>query len=290
MVEAQRASATNYLDLVAALRGEKTAAIWQGVLGRLAYIDRLERTQPGRAAYRLRMIAVLRPQLERLGWEQRPDEPAPDTLLRSSLISTLGTFGDKEVIAAARERFRKFLEQPDSLAPNLRPCLMDVVGRYSDRATYDQLHKLALAARSTEERRRYYDAMATALDPALAELTLPISLTDETVPQEAIRLVTGVAHGGEQPELAWKFARDHMSRLMARTEEFMRNIYVPAIMSGFGDAAHADELEQYVRENSPKGMTKAKEFAESMRLCSAIRERELPGIDNWVAAKSQPVQ
>jgi len=236
------------------------------------------------------MIELVRPQLERLGWEPRRDESAPDTLLRSSVISTLGNFGDKEVIAFARQRFRKFLEQPESLAPNLRTCVMNIVGRYSDRATYDQLHKCALAARSTEERRRYYDAMAAALDPSLAELTLPISLTDETVPQEAIWLVVGVSHAGEQPELAWKFAREHMSQLLARTEEFIRNIYVPAIVSGFNDAAHADELEQYVRENSPKGMTKAKESAESMRLASVIRERELAGIDSWVAAKSQPVQ
>jgi aminopeptidase N len=290
MVEAQRASATNYLDLVAALRGETNATIWQGVLGRLDYFDWLERTQPGRAAYRLRMIDLVRPQLERLGWDQRPGEPAPDTLLRSSLISTLGNFGDKEVIASAQERFRKFLEQPDSLAPNLRPCVMELVGRYSDRTTYDQLHKLARSAKSTEERERYYGAMAAALDPALAELTLPISLSDETVPQEALRLVPGVAHGGEQPELAWKFAREHMPQLLARTEEFTRNFYVPVIMSAFGDAAHADELEQYVRENSPKGMTKAKEIAEGMRLASAIRDRELPGIDNWIAAKNQPVQ
>jgi aminopeptidase N len=200
MVDAQRASATNYLDLVAALGGEKTTAIWQGVLGNLGYIDRLERGRPERAAYRLRMIELVRPQLERLGWEPKPDEPAPDALLRSSVISTLGNFGDKEVIASARERFQKFLEHPDSLAPNLRPCVMNIVGRYSDRASYDQLHKLALAAKSTEE------------------------------------------------------------------------------------------LEQYVRETSPKGMTKATEVAESMRLASAIRQRELPGIDNWVAAKTQLVQ
>jgi aminopeptidase N len=290
MVEAQRGSATNYLDLVAALHGEKSAAIWQDVLGHLAYIDRLERTQPGRAAYRQRMITLLRPQLDRLGWEQRPDEPAPDTLLRSSLISTLGTFGDKEVIASARERFRKFLQDPDTLAPNLRPAVMDIIGRYSDRATYDQLHKLALSARSTEERRRYYYAMASALDPSLAELTLPISLSDETVPQEAIRIVAWVARSGEQPELAWKFAREHMPQLLARAEEFMRNLYVPMIMSGFDDAAHADELEHYVRKNLPKAMTKAKESAENMRLSSAIRERELSGIDSWIASKNQAVQ
>jgi len=290
MVEAQRASATNYLDLVAALHDEKTAAIWEGVLANLGYIDRLQRGRPERAAFRLRMIELVRPQLTRLGWDPRPDEPAPDTLLRSSVIGLLGGFGDKEVIASARERFQKFVERPDSLAPNLRPCVIEIVGRYSDRATYDQLHKLAKAAKSTEERNRYYHAMASALDPSLAELTLPISLTDETVPQEAIFLVPSVARAGEHPDLAWKFAQEHMTELLARTEEFGRNAYVPAIMSAFGDAAHADELERYVREHSPKGMTKAKESAEGMRLASAIRDRELPGLDRWVAAKSQPVQ
>jgi aminopeptidase N len=288
MVEAQRVGATNYLDLVKALGNETTAAIWQGVLGNLGYIDRLERGRPERNTYRLAMIGLVRPQLQRLGWEPRPDEPAPDTLLRGGVIDLLGRFGDKEVIAWARERFQKFLQQPDSLPPNLRPCVINIVGRYSDRATYDQLHKLALTAKSTEERQRYYRAMASALAPSLAELTLPISLTDETVPQEAIWLVIGVAQAGEQPDLAWNFAREHMSQLLARTEEFTRNIYVPAILSAFEDAAHADELEQYVREHSPKGMTKATEFAEGMRLASAIRDRELPGIDSWVAAKSQP--
>jgi aminopeptidase N len=290
MVEAQRASATNYLDLVSRLGDEKTAAIWEGVLSKLGYLDWLQRGRPQRAAYRLRMIEIVRPQLARLGWEPRPNEPAPDTLLRSTVISTLGHFGDKEVIASAQGRFQKFLVEPESLAPNLRPSVINLVGRYSDRATYEQLHKLALAARSTEERQRYYNAMASALDSSLAESTLPISLSDETVPQEAIWLVSTVAHAGEQPDLAWKFAREHMVQLLARTEEFVRNHYVPDIMSAFGDAAHADELERYVRENVPKGMTKAKESAASMRLASAVRERELPGIDSWVAAKSHPVQ
>ncbi len=286
MVAAQRATAASYLDMVVSLRGETATAIWQDILGRLELIDQLQRSQPGRDAFRQRMIEFVRPQLERLGWDARPDERATDTLLRNSVLSLLGNFGDKEVIARARARFQKFLVQPDSLAPTLRPCVMAIVGRHSDRATYDQLHDLARAAKGTEERRRYYGAMSAALDPSLAALTLPISLTDETVPQEAIWLVSGVAHAGEQPELAWQFAQKHMDELLGRTEEFVRNVYVPAILSAFSDAARADELEQYVREKiGPKGATKAKESAEAMRLRAAIKERELPGIDRWVTAQ-----
>jgi hypothetical protein len=60
-----------------------------------------------------------------------------------------------------------------------------------------------------------------------APLTLPISLTDETVPQEAIFLVPGVAHGGEHAELAWQFDQEHMTERLGRAEEFTRNMYVP---------------------------------------------------------------
>ena len=241
MVTAQRATAASYLDLVASLGPEKTTAIWQEVLGRLDLIDGLQRGQPGRAAFRAWAIQMVRPQLQRLGWEAKADERATDTLLRNSVISLLGEFGDKEVITVARTRFQKFLTQPESLPPNLRPCIINLVGRYSDRPTYDKLHELARAAKGTEERRRYYQAMAAALEPSLATLTLPISLTDETVPQEAIWLVSGVAHGGEQPELAWQFAQDHMTQLLGRAEEFTRNHYVPSIMSAFSDADRADE-------------------------------------------------
>ncbi len=290
MVTAQRATAASYLDLVASLGPEKTTAIWQDVLGRLGLIDGLQRNQPGRAAFRAWAIQMVRPQLQRLGWEPRANEPATDTLLRNSVISLLGEFGDKEIITVARTRFQKFLTQPESLPPNLRPCIVNLVGHYSDRPTYDQLHEMARAAKGTEERRRYYDAMAAALDPSLAALTLPISLTDETVPQEAIWLVSGVAHSGEQPELAWQFAQDHMAQLLGRAEEFTRNMYVPSIMSAFSDADRADELEKYVNEKvSPKGATKARESAESMRLRAALKQRELPGIDHWVSARSPTI-
>lgn len=291
MVTAQRAAAASYLELVAALGPEKTTAVWQEVLGRLGFIDALQRGQPGRAAFRAWGIQVVRPQLVRLGWEPKANESATDTLLRNSVISLLGEFGDQEVISVAQTRFQKFLTQPESLPPNLRPAVTGIVGRYSHRVTYDQLHDLARAAKGTEERRRYYNAMAAALDPSLAALTLPISLTDETVPQEAIWLVTGVAHSGEQPELAWQFAQDHMPQLLGRMEEFQRNYYVPSIMSAFSDADRADELEKYVNEKvSPKGATKAKETAASMRLRAELKQRELPAVDRWVAAQSRTVQ
>src|SRR5207249_1976016 len=87
---------------------------------RLGLIDGLQRGQPGRAAFRAWAIQLVRPQLQRLGWEGKTNEPSTDTLLRNSVISLLGNFGDKEVISTAQARFQKFIKEPESWSPGLR--------------------------------------------------------------------------------------------------------------------------------------------------------------------------
>jgi aminopeptidase N len=287
MVEANRASATDYLDFVDSLRDEKSYVVWSQIFSGLDRIDGLEMAEAGRAGFRLYASALLRPQLQRLGWEPKASESSQDALLRTGVISRLGVYGDEGVIEEAKARFAKFLAKPDSLPAELRVPVLRIVGRYADRATYDQLHDLARKAKGTEERRLYYHSMAGALDPELAKSTLALSLTDETVPQETTHFVVEVAEFGEQRDLAWSFTKEHLPDLLGRLEAFRRNAYIPSILGTFSDTAHADELETYVKTNiSEDALVKARETAEQIRLKAALKLRELPAIDRWVAARS----
>ncbi len=286
MVQGGRASSTNYLDLAESLKGDTTYQVLSQIIGVLGTIDGLEQGEPGRAAFRKFACGWLQPQLDRLGWEPRVNEPVSDRLLRTQVISTLGNFGDEAVIHEAQRRFAAFLKDPKTLPPDLRAPVLMLAGRYGDRATYEALHDLARGAKGTEERQLYYRSMACALDPDLATLTLSISLTDETVPQERTYLVSQVASLGEHQDMAWDFARRHMPELLAQVETFRRNTYVPGIMNSFSDASRADELETYVKDNiGESGMAKARETAEGIRLKAALKERELPLIDGWAAAQ-----
>ncbi|MDB6109765.1 MAG: aminopeptidase, partial [Pedosphaera sp.] len=286
MVEANRASALSYLGLVELFQGEKTFAIWSQIFSGLDAVNELERGQPGRAAFQQYASTLLRLHLQRLGWEPKRGEPGTDVLFRSAVISRLGEYGDPAVLAEARARFEKFWVNPGTLAANLRPPVLQITGRYCDLATYEQIHQLAREAKGTEERRLYYGAMAGALDPELAKATLALSLTEETVPQETTHLVIDVAEAGEQPELAWDFAKTHMKELLGGVDGFRRNSYVPAILAAFSDAKRADELEAYVKANvSVDALLKAKETAERIRLKAALKQRELPVIDQWVAMR-----
>ncbi|MDB6066369.1 MAG: pepN [Pedosphaera sp.] len=286
MVEANRASSTNYFALVEALRHVTTFAIWDQIISTLDTIDELQQKQSNRQAFQAYARFLLQPQLRRLGWQPRSHESGNDGLLRNRVIGALGHFGDAAVISESKARFQRFLAAPGSLAPDLRPSVLGIVGRYSDKPTYDHLHDLARNAAGTEERKLYYNAMAAALDPALAKETLAISLTDETVPQEATVLVSEVAGAGEQPDLAWEFASSHINELLARVDSFYRNSYVSSILASLSDAAHADELESYVKKHlSDDAVAKTRETAETIRFKSALKRRELPVLDRWIATE-----
>ena len=282
MVQAQRASITNFLGLAGALQSTTTFAVWDQIISVLESVDGLEQGLPGRAAFQSRACDLLQAQWRRLGWEPRRGESAGDALLRSRVIGALGRFGDKAVIAAAGQRFEKFLKQPDSLPADLRSAVLGIVGRYSDRKTYDELHDLARQAPRTEERQRYYRAMSSALDPDLARETLAISLTEETVPQEAANLVAQIAANGEHTDLAWDFAKRHAKALLAKVDSFSRNDYLPSILDASTNPDQAGEMLGYVKIYvSEDALSRAQQTADQIRYRDAFKQRVAPEIDQW---------
>ena len=113
-------------------------------------------------------------------------EPARIGSLRASLISALGVLDDEEIVTGCRERFQKFLADPASIPPDLRPSIFAVVGRYADDAAWKKIHELGLKTTSIEEKQNYYDALACAADPKLVRRTMQIALGDELPTSRAI--------------------------------------------------------------------------------------------------------
>ena len=127
--------------------------------------------------------------------------------------------------------------------------------------------------------------MQAALDPALAQETLALTLGNELSATEAARNVAAIANN-EHADLAWDFARAHPEALLQRTTFFGRNTYLPAIARASTEAARATELEELVRAKlPPDSLTEAAKGADFIRLYAAVKKRELPAIDAWVKAR-----
>ena len=179
LVKAGDAGISAYLDLTRRLSSEREFVVWADVLDVLRQIDAMERGASGQAAFRAYARALLQPVMKRVGWAPLASDKVETVLLRARLISALGQFGDRAVISEARRRFSALQENGVPLPVELRGAILETVGRNADGTTFDQLHALARAARSEEEKRDLYWAMASAQDPTLIDRTVEITKTNE---------------------------------------------------------------------------------------------------------------
>ncbi len=261
-VQANRAPLSSYFDLIKRLPAGVELAERQQIINAFDYISRLLVGNPTRGKFQSYARSILRPTFDQLGWEPKKDETPRAALLRASLIDALGDLDDQEIVAGCRERFQKYITDPASIAPDLRPSIFRIVGRYADDATWNKLHEFGLKTTSTEEKQNYYDALAAARDPKLAAQTLQISLTDELPTSRAVFLVAKVARDSEHPDLAWNFAKANMQALLAKTDALGVNRYAPSLFTFFSDQSRAGELKAYAKTNLPA--TSAKEVAKAV--------------------------
>ena len=287
LVEAGRTPPSDYLNLADTIADQPTPTELGEIIGVLGSIDTMERDTGNQTGFRAWAIRFLRPHLAQLGWDASPGETPLESNLRSSLIRTLGLFGDPATVREARARFVVYLENPASLEGNLRGPVFLTVGRNADEATWEKLHSLARNADSFEQKRALYSALTSVRDPALASRTLALALTNELIAPDAARIVGRVSFDGEHPELAWDFAREHLEALLEKLPALAVNDYVPGIFRGFTDAARADELEAFAKANLPPavGHSVAKS-ADEIRFQAEFKQRALPEIDAWWKAKN----
>jgi aminopeptidase N len=137
------------------------------------------------------------------------------------------------------------------LAPDLRPAVLSVVGRYASEKTWNKLHELGLKTTSIADKQNYYNALAQAADPKLNKKTLAIALTDELPTSRAVFLVARVARDSGHPDMAWEFAAANMKTLLAKTDSAGTNRYAPSLFTFFTDDSRVVELKTYAKTNLP---------------------------------------
>jgi len=283
LVQANRASVSRYFGLVDKLPSSTELAEREQIINVLDFINRLLIGRPEREKFQAYARSILRQTFDALGWDPKDGEPATAGNLRASLITALGDLNDQKIVVGCRERFKKYLTNPQSLQPDLRPPILAVVGHYADEATWNQLHELGLKTTSTEEKQNYYDALAGAIDSTLVKKTLPIALTDELPTSRAVFLVSKVARESDHPDIAWDFAKANMKALLAKTDALGANRYAPSLFTFFSDDSRADELKAYAKANLPaESATEVAKAVDEIQFRSEFKKRLASQLSAWL--------
>jgi aminopeptidase N len=283
LMHANRAPIALYFELVEKLPASTELAEREQIIHVLDFINRLLRGSSEQEKFQRYARSLLRPTFDAVGWEAKPDEQPAIGNLRASLITALGNLNDPKVVANCRERFKAFVSNPESLAPDLRPAIFSVVGRYADESTWHELHQLGLKTTSIEEKQNYYDALADAIDSKLVKKTLPIALTDELPTSRAIFLVLRVARESGHPDIAWDFARANMKALLAKADALGANTYAPSLFTFFSDDSRAQELRRYAKNSLPAASApQIAKALDEIQFRSEFKKRLAPQLSAWI--------
>jgi aminopeptidase N len=283
LVEANRQPLSHYLGLVTQVLKDDQLAVYNQITDTFIFINRLLAGDPARPHFQQYARVLLRPAFDRVGWEAKQDEPSQRSFLRASLIRGLGFLNDTNVVTGCRARFERFLSDRAAVAPDLRPDIFAVVGRYADAQTWEKLHKLGLKTTSTEEKQNYYEALANAIDPRLVRRTIPLALTDELPTNRALFLLPFIARQSEHPDLVWEFAREHMKELLAKQDALGSDAFAPGLFTFFSDPQEAETLEKYAQSDLPPSAAKAVAKAvEQIGFRAEFKQRLIPQLKNWI--------
>jgi aminopeptidase N len=279
--------ASDFLDLASAATPASDPQVWGQIANVFTFIHRQyagERER--RQRFDAYAIGRLAPVFQRIGWNAREGENATTANLRAELIDTLSELGDPATVAEARRRYAAAATDPQAMPGPLRKGIMAVVASHADGATWDGLHRSAIAEKSPMIKDQLYQLLASAADPALARRALDLAMTDEPGVTNSAAMLAQVAQ--EHPDMAFDFALANVAKVNERVDATSRSRYFPRLAAGSASPATIDKLTAYAGANLAAGSRRDVDTAiVGIRDRIKVRAERLPQIDAWLGAHAK---
>ncbi len=285
LFRAGRAPLGDYLDLLTALQAAHVTsiAVWDDTIDHVLDVDALLRGDAGRPAFRSFASALLTPQLARLGWDAKPGESFLDALLRPQLIAALGQMEDPAVTAEAKARFAAFQRDSRAVPPDLLDPVTRIMGMQADLATWQALRGLGEAAPGTEQKLRYFGAMAAAHDPALMQRNIAFA-TSGAVPAGRIAQFLGMVEmRGDDPDGFLRAVLPQLGPVREMVGPAGENYMMGAVSNGASDPALAAAVLADPATKKSRGATlDAARAADLMATRASLRGRAAEQTAAWL--------
>jgi alanyl aminopeptidase len=239
------------------------------------------------------MRALLRPALDRIGFNPRPGEANRQARLRQHLVQTLALHaGDRDILSRAARLGRAWIGtdgrlHPEAVSPDLRDVCVAAPARTGDAALFDAVLTRLRATEVGSDRNALVLALAEFHQPELRERARALTLTPE------LRLFEKVAVlliQGTDPEVwrdAWDFTVAHQDELaQALPESAIR--YLPYAQSACTEADAATISRAFAgrADRVPAVAYDASKAEEIARICAAVRQKQAPVLEQALHARA----
>ncbi len=279
--------ADQFLTIAAAYTNEVDFSVWSDLSGNLRAIHNLTFGDPYHDKFRAFARELFRPISQKVGWQPRQGEGHLDALLRSTVLGSLGGYGDEATLATARELFQAYLRDKRAVHPDLRGVVFSLAAEGGDGDTYAALKQLYKEAALQEEKVRFLVALTRFNQRPLLQQTLEYSLTPEVRAHDTVTVLVSTAGNPQGRDLAWEF-------LKANWPEFDRRygqggfaiMRIVGIARGFSTEERYRDVEQFFAAHPvPAAARTVRQALEQIRLNMRWLEKNRPALERYFSGR-----
>ena len=266
----------DYLRLLSLFTNDPKPEVISAVIDGVEGIRSVFITQETASPFAIYVRQTLWPSLNRFGITKRAGEDESVSLMRPSLIRTLGDEGmDTRIRAFADSLAKIYARDPSSVDPSLAAPALNLSAIGGDQALYETYKMRFETAQVPAERSRYLVALGYFRDPKVVDQSLRYSLEGPLRPQEIFTIPSTLGRAYEYEEVPFRWLTQNYDGIASRIPP-MFTAFMPQFASGcsvkrleaakvfFAEAAHS----------APGTEKELAKVADRVNDCAGLRERE----------------
>jgi aminopeptidase N/puromycin-sensitive aminopeptidase len=285
-VRAHQASAGDFLNLGAAVKGDANAGVLDStVSGFAAIYSRVAATAEEKTALSSWIRANFAPEYAKLPAPAPSDVPNTRER-RAQLFGTLGYYGkDAAILTEANRIARQYLADPGSVDATLGQTALSVAARNGDTALFDQLQKTFETSANPEIQEKALRLLVEFENPALLQRALNYTVSGKVRNQDVAYELAIALQIDANRDAAWKFVADHWEKVQTQLTTEMGGILVASVGSFCSTAAREEVKNFFATHPVPASDKALKHAIERIDGCIELRDQQEPKLQEWIAAQ-----
>jgi puromycin-sensitive aminopeptidase len=275
-------STVNFLDLAAKFADEEEQAIWAVITGGLGLIEHHALADEARADFEKFVSDLVRPPLDRLGWEVRDNDTDLQRKLRGDLIATLGNLArDDDTI----ERCRSIVDDVlagEAVDPEIATAALAVYARNGGAEEYETLWKVYKDSTTPLDQVRYLRSVASVEAPEHALTTLDRVADGDIRTQDGFWVFARLLTGKAGPEV-WERSRERWDDVLAAMPGMTRTRIAEGISALSQPETAASVRGHFAEHPVPEAGRSIEQNLEKLDANIALRDRETEAVTNYFA-------
>jgi aminopeptidase N len=282
-VRAEKATVGSYLDLVSALKSDKSWILQTSAYGGMAAIN----TRIASDAERAQLAAWVRqsytPAFKALG-DFAPSDGPEKRELRAALFGLLGDIGkDPEVIAQSKKITAEYLANPESVEGTLAQTAMRIAASNGDEQLFNQLQSVSASASNPEIGEGALFALGNFTDPVLEKRALDYAVSGKVKNQDSIGLIGEILDTRETYPLSWQFVQQNWDKVKAQITTGSGARLVGAAGATVCTVDEREQFSSFFASHPVPSSEKALERAKNrINDCIDLRAAQEPNLKAWL--------